>query len=38
MRLNKIKSQILKSFLDHAMEIEFYPIFILMKLVEVEQE
>lgn len=28
---NKIKNQILKSFLDYAMEIEFYPIIILMK-------
>lgn len=28
---NKIKNQILKSFLDYAMEIGFYPIIILMK-------
>lgn len=28
---NKIETQILKNFLNHSMEIEFYPIVILMK-------
>lgn len=28
---NKIKNRILKSFLDHVMQIEPYPIVILMK-------